>query len=101
MDLKAYAVQIEFVIFSDLWILTFQSAHFLTTGQGKENCGYETASGLVLYLTLFVCLFVFLQPCVDIDEWVMPCTVNFFVPNISFTDGDNEELQNIFFYQVK
>lgn len=41
------------------------------------------------------------EPCVDIDEWVMPCTVNFFVPNISFTDGDNEELQNIFFYQVK
>ena len=44
----------------------------------------------------------FLQPCVDLDEWVQPCSVNYMyhVQDVSCCDEDMEELQNMFFYQV-
>lgn len=41
------------------------------------------------------------EPCVDVDEWVMPCTVNYWVPTISSSDEDIEDFQSIFFYKVK
>lgn len=45
----------------------------------------------------------FLQPCVDLDEWVQPCSVNYMYheKDVSCCDEDMEELQNMFFYQVK
>ena len=45
----------------------------------------------------------FLQPCVDLDEWVQPCSVNYMyhVQDVSCCDEDMEELQDMFFYQVK
>ena len=45
----------------------------------------------------------FLQPCVDLDEWVQPCSVNYMyhVQDVSCCDEDTEELQDMFFYQVK
>ena len=50
---------------------------------------------------LITVFFLSSKPCIDIDEWVTPCTVNYFVPGITSCDEDIEELQNIFFYQVK
>ncbi|CAH3155846.1 unnamed protein product [Porites evermanni] len=43
------------------------------------------------------------KPCVDLDEWVQPCSVNYMyhAQNVSCCDEDMEELQNMFFYQVK
>ena len=36
----------------------------------------------------------------DVNSWVKPCIVNYDVPEISLEE-DLDELQNIFFYQVK
>ena len=37
----------------------------------------------------------------DVNSWVKPCIVNYDVPEISLLEEDFDELQNIFFYQVK
>lgn len=43
------------------------------------------------------------KPCVDLDEWVQTCSVNYMyhVQDVSCCDEDTEELQDMFFYQVK
>lgn len=41
------------------------------------------------------------KPCIDVNSWVKPCTVNYDVPEISLLEEDLDEVQNIFFYQVK
>lgn len=41
------------------------------------------------------------KPCIDVNSWVKPCIVNYDVPEISLLEEDLDELQNIFFYQVK
>lgn len=41
------------------------------------------------------------KPCMDVNSWVKPCIVNYDVPEISLLEEDLDELQNIFFYQVK
>lgn len=37
----------------------------------------------------------------DVNSWVKPCIVNYDVLEIPLLDEDLDELQNIFFYQVK
>ncbi|XP_027042530.1 uncharacterized protein LOC113670567 [Pocillopora damicornis] len=41
------------------------------------------------------------KPCIDVNSWVKPCIVNYDVLEIPLLEEDLDELQNIFFYQVK
>ncbi|XP_029179989.2 uncharacterized protein [Acropora muricata] len=41
------------------------------------------------------------EPCVDLEKWVTPCTVDYSVPAISSCDEDVQEFQSISFYLVK
>ena len=74
-------------------------------------CFQESQFNFAFYFIFWQCLtknyninyIDFFQPCVDLDEWVQPCSVNYMyhVQDVSCCDEDMEELQNMFFYQVK